>query len=400
MPSQIKTPPSWLIQNARLAAGQTGWLLVSGRKISSLSQEAPGDCLIEAAGGVVDAAGANLLPGLIDLHTHGGMGREVMDADPDGLAEISAFYASHGVSAFLATTWAAEPQAVSAVLDTVKAAQTRGLPGARLLGVHLEGPYLNPTRGGAQDPARITPADLAQAETWLSSGLVRLVTLAPEIEQNLALARRCVELGVRVSAGHTDASYEQMRAAQRAGINQVTHTFNAMSPFNHRAPRAAGAALELPGLFCEVIADLVHVHPAALRLLYRMRGADELILVSDSIRAAGLPDGRYPIGPGDPREIIVTDGAVRLQDGALAGSTLSLEKALLNLKAATNRPLSELWPAASRTPARALGLQKTGDLLPGWRADLTLLDDNGTALLTAVDGQVVVAAPGLSLRGF
>lgn len=356
--------------------------------------------MIEAVGGVIDAGGANLLPGLIDIHTHGGGGREVMDADPAALAELSAFYASHGVCAFLATTWAASPKAISSALEAIQTAAARPLPGARLLGVHLEGPYLNPARSGAQNPDKITRADPASAEAWLASGLVRLITLAPEFPKNLDLTRRCARLGIRVSAGHTDASYEQILAAQKAGLTQITHTFNAMSPFNHRAPGAAGAALELPGLYCEVIADLVHVHPAALRLLYRLRGPDELILISDSIRAAGLADGRYPIGPDDPRLLVVQDGAARLEDGTLAGSILTLEKALFNLKTATGRPLSELWPTASRTPARALGLQKTGDLQPGYRADLTILDDSIAVLFTAVGGKAVFAAEDLVLRGF
>jgi N-acetylglucosamine-6-phosphate deacetylase len=201
----------------------------------------------------------------------------------------------------------------------------------------------------------------------------------------------CVQRGVTVSAAHTDATFEQVRAAIARGLRQATHTFNAMRPFGHREPGTVGAVLTAPEVACELIADNIHVHPAAMQLLVQAKGPAGVILITDAVRVAGLPEGDYQL---DTRTVSVRDGAVRLPDGALAGSTLTMDRALRNLLAATGRPLAELWPTTSRNAARAIGLSDTkGSLAAGMDADLVLLDSAQQVCATVVGGEVVYARP-------
>jgi N-acetylglucosamine-6-phosphate deacetylase len=335
----------------------------------------------------LDARGFDLLPGFIDLHVHGADGHEAMDADRDGLRAMARFYARHGVSGFLATTWTATGDAILRALRCVAEAVGPVPGGAAILGAHVEGPYLNPDRCGAQDVRLIRRADLEEARAFLDTGVVRLLALAPEFDENLALLDECVRRGVAVSAAHTDASYEQMSAAVRRGLRQSTHTFNAMRPLGHREPGTAGAALTFPEVACELIADNVHVHPAVIKLLFDVKGPGGVLLITDAVRVAGLPEGDYRL---DDRTVTVRDGAVRLANGSLAGSTLTMDRALRNARAATGRPLGELWPATSLNAARAIGLSAAkGSLEVGKDADLVLLDAEGQVALTVVGGEVV-----------
>lgn len=371
-----------------------GWLLVDGGIIVELGAGAVDDAAIaqRRAGRSddvehVDAEGAWLLPGFVDVHVHGALGHETMDGDVAGLAAMAEFYASHGVTSFLATTWTASTDDTLHALDGV----TRALPqletGARLLGAHMEGPYLSPRRCGAQDADAIRPGDPDEAARFLDTGVVRLITVAPEVSGNLDLITACVRRGVTVSAGHTDATYEQLMAAVDRGVSHVTHTFNAMRPLHHREPGVVGAALTLGGLSVELIADGIHVHPTVMRALYEARRGRGLVLVTDAMRATGMPPGEYPIGEG--REVVVADGAVRLPDGALAGSVLTFDAALRNLAAATGRGPGELWPAASRTAAHVAGVaDRKGSIERGRDADLVLVDDDVHVLLTLVEGRL------------
>ena len=311
------------------------WLRVEGSRIKDLG---PGYAPTPVPGEqMIDCQGGYLMPGFIDLHVHGALGHEVMDADPDGLREMARFYAAHGVTGFLATTWTASQTAIRKVLDAL-GPLTGPIPGgASLLGIHLEGPYLNPARCGAQDKALIRRANPTEAVEFLETGLVRLVALAPEFPENLWLVDECMRRGVTVSAGHSDATYEQMAAAIQHGLRQVTHCYNAMSPLHHRAPGVVGAALTFPEIRCELIADNIHVHPAAMQLALQAKGPDGVILITDAIRGTGLPEGEYPID--DHRRMTIKDHAARLPDGTLAGSVLTLERGLRNLAAAAKPPI-------------------------------------------------------------
>jgi N-acetylglucosamine-6-phosphate deacetylase len=310
-----------------------------------------------------------------------------MDASPSGLAAMARFYASHGVTSFLATTWSANRPAIAKALELVEEMQGRIQDGATLLGVHLEGPYLNPARCGAQDANLIRRAEKKEALEFLESGVIRLIALAPEFEENLWLIDECVRRGITVSAAHTTANYEQMQRAVAHGVTHLTHSYNAMQPLGHRELGTIGAAMTLPQISCELIADNIHVHPAAQKILVDIKTPSGVILVTDAIRAAGLPDGNYEL---DDRSISIQDGAVRLPDGTLAGSVLTMERALQNVCSSTNRSLEELWIMSSLNAARAIGVSaQKGSLEVGKDADLVILDESFNVRSTIIQGDIV-----------
>jgi N-acetylglucosamine-6-phosphate deacetylase len=363
-----------------------GWVRTEGRSIAALG---PGEPPEGEAQERIDAQGLWLVPGFIDLHVHGGDGADAMDADPEALRCMARFHAAHGVTAVLPTTWTATEAATMAALEAVAEAAGPVEGGATILGAHLEGPWLNRDRCGAQDADLIRPADPQEARRFLDTGVVRLVTLAPEVEGNRWVIGECRERSITVAAGHTQAGYEEMVEAVRLGVRHVTHTYNAMAPLGHRDPGTVGAALTLDDLRCELIADGVHVHPAAMALLARAKGTDGVVLVSDATRAAGLPDGPVDLGG---RPAVSAGGALRLADGRLAGSVCTLDTARRVFAAATGWGPAELAAAASGNAAAALGLTAKGALAAGADADLVLLDAEGTVRLTMAEGRVVYRA--------
>ena len=347
-----------------------------------------GELSVPPDANVVDAKDGWLLPGFIDVHAHGGVGHESMDADPEGQRAVARFYAAHGVTGYLPTTWTAPHESIMAALETIAAVQAEGTGGAGILGAHVEGPYLNPARCGAQDSRQIRRAERGEATAILDTGIVRLMALAPEYPENHWLIEECVARGITVSAAHTAATYADMRGAAALGLSQTTHTYNAMTGLHHREPGTLGAALTMDGLACELIADNVHVHPAAMNLLYRAKGPDRTLLITDAVRGAGLPEGASYDQDGRP--VVIRDGAAYLPGDTLAGSTLTMDRAVRNFIIATGATLEAVWPATSRTAARQLGLaDRKGSLEPGKDADLVLLDDELTVQLTVVAGDVV-----------
>jgi N-acetylglucosamine-6-phosphate deacetylase len=380
-----------LIHNARLftpdRAGLMGWLLVENGLIRALGFGNTPEFSHKISLQLVDALGDNLLPGFIDLHVHGAMGHEVMDASSYGLEEMARFYAAHGVTSFLATTWTASRSSIMNALQLVEEMQGQIQGGATLLGAHLEGPYLNPTRCGAQDVNFIRRAEREEALEFLETGVIRLLALAPEFDENLWLIEECVRRGITVSAAHTAANYEQMQKAVEYGITHLTHSYNAMQGLGHRELGTIGAGMTLPQIHCELIADNIHVHPAAQKILVEVKGTSGVILVTDAIRAAGLPEGEYTL---DERSIHIQNGAVRLPDGTLAGSVLTMERALQNICSATGRSLEEMWVTSSLNAARAIGVSAhNGSLEIGKDADLVLLDESFNVKLTVVKGAIV-----------
>jgi len=361
-----------------------GWLLVrEGRIVRLGTGEAPPDA--PAGAQVIDLDGRILAPGLIDVHTHGTLGCDTMDADPASLRTMAAYYARHGVTGFLATTMTASLSEIAAALDTVSAVKAEGTGSAALLGAHLEGPYLNPAYAGAQSAEYAVRADVSDYTPLFDTGVVRLVTLAPEFPENRPLIGYARARGAVVSIGHSGANYAEALEAVSLGVSHVTHLYNAMSPLNHRRPGVVGAALASDALTCELIADLVHVHPAVLALTLRLKSAERIALVTDAMSGTGMPDGDYTLG-GLP--VTVTGGVARGANGALAGSTLTLERAVANMMQATGQPLEAILPMASRVPARMLGLPK-GDIAVGLDADLIVLNAGGEADMTVVSGEIV-----------
>jgi N-acetylglucosamine-6-phosphate deacetylase len=381
-------PQDFLIINADLVTPShiinNGWLLSRDGKIAAMGAgERPS---FEGAA-ALDAGGRTLLPGFVDVHVHGAAGCEAMDAEPEGLRKMAAYYAKHGVTSFLATTWTDSHDRIAHALETIVELIGQQQDGATLLGAHVEGPYLNPDRCGAQSTTHIRRAMPDETLPLLDTGGIKLLALAPEYPENRWLIRECVQRGITVSAAHTAANYTQMQAAVQMGVRQTTHTFNAMTGLHHREPGTVGAALTLPELSCELIADTIHVHPAVMQILYAAKGRDGVILVTDAIRGAGMPDGDYPI---DDRVIHIKDGVARLSDGTLAGSTLTMERALYNLMQATGKPLFELWPTSSLNAARAIGVSaRKGSLEIGKDADLVLVNEMVEVETTIAEGRVV-----------
>jgi N-acetylglucosamine-6-phosphate deacetylase len=352
----------------------------------------------------LDGSDCTLLPGFIDVHIHGSGGADMMDATPESLETMSRFLVKHGVTGFYATTVSASHSATLAAVENVAryAGTTQSgsddgqLTGARILGVHLEGPYLNPQFPGAQNPDFLRPPSESEFEELLAAGPVRMITLAPEVPGAGALIEAALAAGVRVVLGHTAATFEQASAAIDAGVSQATHTYNAMTGLHHRDPGTVGATLSDDRIYAQLIADGIHVHPAAMRILGRCKGPTRTLLISDANRAAGMPPGRYEMGR---LPVIVKDGACRLEDGTLAGSVLALDAAVRNLMSATGWPLVQAWPSTSLSQAQAMGIDgEVGRIRSGARADLTLLDAEAQVVATVVGGKLAFLRDSWRLR--
>ena len=382
-----------LVTNARVVGAEsvlvTGWVATSAGIIEALGAGSPDPALARGRD-VLDAGGATVLPGFVDVHVHGAVGHEVMDGNAEGLTAMSAFFATHGVTSFLATTWTAPADETMRALNAVAEVVGKELPGARVLGAHMEGPYLSEARCGAQDPRSVRPPDLDEARRFLDTGVVRLMTVAPELARARDLIEACLERGARVSIGHTEATYEQVVEAVSWGARQVTHTFNAMPSLHHRRPGPVGAAMLLEELTAELIADNHHVHPVVLAAFLRAKGPDGVTLVTDALRPTGLESGDFTIGD---RAAAVDEGVVRLRDGSMAGSVITMDVALRNLIRASGSPLEELWPTASRNGAVAAGVgDRKGLIAPRMDADLVIVGNDVDVRTTIVGGRVVHTA--------
>ncbi len=363
---------------------------IDGGRIAGIAEWNEGSRL-EA--GDVDARDALLVPGFIDIHVHGGAGRYVMEGSDEALDAVARHLARYGVTGFLSTTvtgpWELQSQALAAAARRMERDTTfRGTDGtAAVLGCHLEGPYINPVKKGAQPEQFILPPDIEDlrrnAEPYLHA--VRVVTLAPEMPRALDMIRFLVHNGIIPSIGHTNATYAQVCAAIDAGARHVTHCYNAMRPLDSREPGVVGAALARAELTAELIWDNFHVHSASCRALIQAKGPEGVILISDGIPGTGMEDG-YQFSLGD-LPVIVRDGAARLPDGTLAGSLLTLDRAFHNASSFT---LPQRARMSSRNAALALGLgDRKGLISPGFDADLTLLGTDGHAQQTFVGGKSV-----------
>ena len=318
------------------------------------------------------------LPGFVDLHVHGAMGYDVMDAGASA-ATIAAGLAHHGTTSWLATTMTAPSADIDRALrDLAPACRQRTDGQARLLGVHLEGPYISDQRLGAQ-PDCTASVDLQQIRLWHAIAPIRVLTLAPEVPGHLAAIGALNDMGIRVQIGHSNGSYHDGHAALQAGAAGFTHVFNAMSALHHREPGMVGAALA-HAQHAEIIPDLLHVHPGAIRVA--LRAIPGLYCVSDATAATGMPDGEYRLGRQRVHKCL---GAVRLADGTLAGSALTLDQALRNLLS-LGMGLREASARVSTVAADYLGLPDRGRLAPGAWADVVVLDTQHTVQRVLVEG--------------
>jgi N-acetylglucosamine-6-phosphate deacetylase len=322
-----------------------------------------------------------ILPGFIDLHVHGGAGRDVMEGG-DAVRKIAAMHARHGTTSILATTMTAPPEDIDLALAAIgKAVRQRGKGEARVLGAHLEGPYINSGKLGAQ-PNFARAATLAEVQRLETLAPLRVITVAPEIAGHLALVRELADEGMRVQIGHTLGSYEDGVAALEHGAAGFTHLFNAMSPLHHREPGMVGAALA-HAQFAELIPDLLHVHPGAIKTA--LRAIPRLYCVTDSTSATGMPDGEYMLGRHTVHKCM---GGVRLPDGTLAGSTLTLDQALRNL-VGLGLDLADASARVSTHAADYLGLEERGRLAAGAWADIVVLDRDLKLKAVYIEGECV-----------
>jgi N-acetylglucosamine-6-phosphate deacetylase len=357
-----------------------GYVSVDDGRIAAVSTTRP-----EPSTDVVDLGRAWLTAGFVDLHVHGGNGASFMDQSAAAVATAAAFHLAHGTTSVVASTWSASSEVLRRSVDAIV-----GAAPPNVVGIHLEGPYLSELRRGAQPAEHLRPPDPAELDALIaaSGGTIRLMTIAPELPGALEMIAQLRAAGAAASVGHTDATYDQTIAAIDAGARHATHLCNGMRPIHHREPGPIAAFLERADTTAEVIADGQHLSPTALRLIHRAKGSRSVALVTDALGVAGLGEGCHHHGGWDVR---VIGDTVELADGSsLAGSALTMERAVANAVRFLGVPLAEAVAMASEVPAGVVGLSdRKGAIAPGCDADLLVLDDDGRVLRVMLAGKWV-----------
>jgi N-acetylglucosamine-6-phosphate deacetylase len=337
------------------------------------------DMTLPAGAAEISAVGQTAIPGFIDIHIHGAGGHDVMEGTGEAMSTVARTLARHGTTSFVATTVTASPDDTCRSVEGIARYITQQFevlqPKAEVLGVHYEGPFINKARRGVH-PAewvQLPSAELLQRFLKAASGKARILTIAPELLGAVPCIHAAREAGVVVAMGHTDATYEQARAGIAQGARHAVHVYNAMRPFSHRDSGVIGAVLTSPEVTAELIADGIHVEEAAMRVLLQAKGPGSVILISDGLSATGMPDGKYMLGN---FEVTVAGGVCRNAEGKLAGSTLTLDRALRNV-VALGISLVDAVRMLTTNPAKLLGIEfKKGALRTGADADIVLLDEN------------------------
>lgn len=346
---------------------------------------------IPATAVLLDFPGATLSPGFIDIHIHGSAGYDVMQGEQKGLEKMASFLAHRGVTSFLATTVTAETSRLLAAVERL-AEQVHNWPSggamAKPFGIHMEGPWISKLRCGVHPTSAIANPSLEMFDRYYraANGCLRLLTIAPELPGAAEVIHEAVKRGVRVSLGHTDGQLRDADAALQAGATHATHTFNAMRPLNHREPGVIGRVLDSTAMTAEIIADGVHVDPVVVDLFLRCKGLDQSVLVTDATSAAGMPDGKYKLGT---FEVTVTGDRCEL-NGNLAGSVLTLDRAVRNVMQFSGWSLGHAVRLATANPARVVGEPKRGTLSAGARADITVLSPKGEVVECFAGGTATI----------
>ena len=340
---------------------------------------------------VTDFGDCAIVPGFFDVHMHGGVNCDVMRGTASEMKQLETFLARHGVTSYFPTTVTASLDvtlsALERLADAIEAAEKNGGGRAQPLGIHLEGPFLSHAKRGVHPPEDLMQPSLgAFDKLWQAArGHVRMITIAPELDGAEEVISEASRRGVCVSLGHSDADLEETRRGIRAGARHATHTFNAMRPLDHRAPGILGEVLTNKQLSADVIADGIHVDRAVVDLLFRAKGIEKFVLITDAISATGMPDGRYMLGT---LEVEVKDGRC-VRNGTLAGSALTMDRAVRNVMQFAKLDLQQAVRAASMNPAQAAGMPKKGTIEPGGNADFVVLTPDGEIRATIVKGVVI-----------
>lgn len=337
---------------------------------------------------VIDANGLYLSPGFIDIHIHGAGGHDTMDGTFEAINEIAKVIVKRGTTSFTPTTMTVAADDIRKSMKVIKEAKLNGTDGANVLGAHLEGPFINSNAIGAQNPNFLIPPSIENFNKIVGDceDAVTSITLAPEVDGAKELTKYLSSKGIVVSIGHTKANYEQAMEGIRCGCSHATHLFNAMTPLAHREPGVVGAVLD-SDITTETISDGIHIAYPSLRIAYKAKGTDKVLLVTDAMMACCMPDGKYSLGGQD---VIVENGAARLLSGALAGSVLTLDNAVRNVYKNSKYPLYEVVKMASYNGAKFCKVDdRKGQIKEGFDADLLLFDENINIKSVFVNGKIV-----------
>ena len=382
----------------KLVAIDAGALFTPARKVSPARLILEGDTIAEVGrpGAVripheaerLDVSDLIVTPGFIEPHIHGCGGVDVMEATFDSLNAVSRLLARHGTTSFLPTTVSSPPDVLDRAVRTLGALMKRSFDGARPLGIHLEGPFINPARRGTHKAANILPPDAGLLEKWVraSANSVRLLTVAPELPGIDGVVRAAQDFGITVAMGHSNADFDAASQAAKQGVRYAVHTFNAMRSWSHRDPGIIGAVLSDDRIFAEIIPDGIHVDPSAIRVFARAKGKERVLIVTDATSATNMPDGSYVLGTDT---VHVVNGVCRDAEGRLAGSTLTQDVALRNFAQWSGYAFEEALLGLTLNPARALKLERKGVLEAGADADIAVLDRDFRVVKAFVGGRLV-----------
>jgi N-acetylglucosamine-6-phosphate deacetylase len=334
---------------------------------------------------IIDAHGKYVSPGFIDIHIHGSGGKDTMDGEISDLKTISETIGKNGVTAFLPTTMTMEKEKIYKALDTVRLAMKENIKGAKILGAHMEGPFISEKYKGAQKKDYILKPDFQFIKNYID--IIKIITMAPEEDFEFNFIKEVKNNSdIALSIGHTNSDYETAMESFRAGISHAAHTFNAMTPLHHRNPGVVGAVLNSNVSF-ELIADTIHVHPAIFQIMLNAKGKDKMILITDSMRAGCMKNGDWELGG---QKVIVADNSARLTDGTLAGSILTLNKAVFNILKYTNLEIYEAVALASLNPAKLINVDNIkGSIKIGKDADLIIFDEELKVELSISEGKII-----------
>jgi len=364
-----------------------GKVLLFNNKIVEIIEQSEIEKYNEQFGDItfIDAKGNFVSPGFIDIHIHGAGGFDTMDGEAEHLAYISKTICKNGVTAFLPTTMTMEKKNIYKSLNSIREAMEKEKDGAIILGAHLEGPFINKKYKGAQKEENIIAPSFDFIKEYID--IIKIITLAPEKDLEYKFIKQVKEnTDIVVSIGHSNANYDEAIEAIHNGVEHATHTFNAMTPLNHREPGIVGAVLN-SDVSCEIIVDNIHLHPAVYNILTKVKNKEKIVLITDSMRAGGMEEGIYDLGG---QEVIVQNNSARLANGTLSGSILSLNEAVKNMFKNTGLKIYEAVAMASLNPAKVLHIDSVkGSLCKGKDADITIFDENFNIYTTIVEGKIV-----------